>query len=126
MSSSSSEIPSIPPLSPLYRGPFKVLSRYEKFFILQISDKSDLVSMDGLKAVFSSVPVTLAVPPPQGHTCLLPASVTKPPVPVNMKKKVRFEVPVPATKLCLRFEVFHLSPLSSGLTFWGEYLWLLR
>ena len=35
-----------PPLSPLYRGPYKVLDRFEKFFILQISDKSNSVSVD--------------------------------------------------------------------------------
>ena len=45
-----------PQLSPLYRGPYKVLKRFEKDFILQIGDKSDSVSVDGLKDVFSSVP----------------------------------------------------------------------
>ena len=88
-----------PPLSPLYRGPYKVLERFEKFFILKIGDKSDSVSVDRLKAVYSSVPVTPAVPPPQGRPRLQPASVTEPPAPVHAKKKVRFKVPVPATKL---------------------------
>ena len=53
-----------PPLSLLYRGPYKVLERFEKFFNLQIGDKSDSVSVDRMKAVFSPVPVTPAVPPP--------------------------------------------------------------
>ena len=52
------------PLSPPDRGPYKVLKRYKKFVIIQIGDKSDSVSVDRLKAVFSSVPVTLAVPWP--------------------------------------------------------------
>ena len=35
-----------PLLSPLYRGPDRVLRRSETFFILQIGDKSDSVSVD--------------------------------------------------------------------------------
>ena len=79
-----------PPLSPLYRGPYKALKRLEKFVILQIGDKS----VDRLKAVFSSVPVT-PISPPQGRPCWNPASVPEPPV--HMKKKVQFETlgPVP-------------------------------
>ena len=53
-----------PPLSPLYRGPYLVLRRSEKFFILQIGDKKDAVSVDSkLKPVFSSNPVVPALPP---------------------------------------------------------------
>ena len=52
-----------PPLSPLYRGPYQVLRRSEKYFVLQIGDKSDSVSVDRLKPVISSVPVVPAVPP---------------------------------------------------------------
>ena len=52
---------------PLYRGLYKVLKKFEKIFILQIGVKSDSVSVDRMKAVFSSVPVTPAVPPPRGH-----------------------------------------------------------
>ena len=63
-----------PPLSPLYRGPYKVLERFDKFFLLQIGDKTDSVSVDRLKAVFSPVPVTPAVPPPRGRPRLQPAS----------------------------------------------------
>ena len=120
-------VASKPPLSPLYRGPYKVIKRYQKFFILQIGDKSDSVSVDRLKAVYSPVTVTPAVPPPWGHPCLLPASVTKPPVPVHAKKNVRFEVPVPAMKLRRNPHQTVLGiPPSSSLSFWGEYLWLLR
>ena len=87
-----------PPLSPLYRGPYKVLRRSEKFFVPQIRDKSDSVSVDRLKPVTSATPVTPAVHPPRGHLVL--ASITRPPDPVSLPvKKVRFEVRVPATKL---------------------------
>ena len=89
-----------PPLSLLYRGPYEVLRRSEKFFVLQIRDKSDSVSVDRLKPVISAIPVTPAVPPPRGWPRLVPASIMRPPVPVSLPvKKVRFEVRVPAKKL---------------------------
>ena len=87
-------------MAPLYRGPYGVLRRSEKFFVLQIGDKCHSVSVDRLKPVISSTPVTPAVPPPQGHPRLVPASVTLPPGPVCLqKKKVGFSVLVPAMKL---------------------------
>ena len=52
-----------PPSSPLYRGPYKVLRRTEKFFILQVGDKYNSFSVDRLKAVISAVSVTPADPP---------------------------------------------------------------
>ena len=77
-----------------------MLRRLEKFFVLQIGDKSDSVSVDRLKTVISAVPVTPAVPPLGGHPRLVPASITGPPDPGRLPvKKVRFFIPVPATKL---------------------------
>ena len=118
-----------PPLSPLYRGPYEVLKRYEKFFILQIGDKSDSAPVDRLKAVYSPFPVTPAVPPPRRLPCLPPAFIAKPPVPVHTKKKVRFEVPVPVTKLCRnpRQTVQGIPPLSAVLQplLLGGVSWLL-
>ena len=52
-----------PPLSLLYRGPYRVLKRSEKFFVLQIEERTDSVSVDRLKPVISSVPVIPGVPP---------------------------------------------------------------
>ena len=52
-----------PPLSLLYRGPYRVLKRSEKFVVLQIGEKTDSVSVDRLKPVKSSVPVIPGVPP---------------------------------------------------------------
>ena len=52
-----------PPLSFLYRGPYRVLRPSEKVFFIQIRDKSDSVSVDGLKPVISSVSVVPGVPP---------------------------------------------------------------
>ena len=42
-----------PPLSPLYRGPYEVLDRSEKYFRIQIGDRQDTVSIDRLKPVLS-------------------------------------------------------------------------
>ena len=73
-----------PSLSPLYRGPYQV----------------DSVSMERLKPVISSVHGVPAVPPLWGWPCLVPASVSRPPVPCHPPvKKVSF-TPVPATQLC--------------------------
>ena len=86
--------------------------------------------MDRLKAVYSPVPVTPAVPLPQGRPCLPPASVAKPPVPVHVKKKACYEVPVPATKLRRNPHrtIQGILPFSAvlRLSFWGKYLWLLQ
>ena len=90
-----------PPLSPTYRGLYKVLHRSKKFVVLQIGDKSDSISADRLKPVISASPVAQAVPPPRGRLGLVPASILRPTDPVRLpEKKVRFEVPVPASELC--------------------------
>ena len=69
-----------PPLSLLYTGPYRVLRRSEIFFVIQIGDKSDSVSVETLKSVISSVPVVPGVPPVRGRPCLKPASIPGPPV----------------------------------------------
>ena len=85
------------------------LSDIEKFFVIQISDKSDSVSVDRLKPVISSIPVIPGVPPVCGQPRLKPASIPGLRVqdPLLVKKvsfspavkKVKF-FPVPATQLC--------------------------
>ena len=57
----------VPPLEPLYSGPYLVLRRQEKSFVLQIGDRSDSVSVDRLKPVISSVVVEAQVPPRRGR-----------------------------------------------------------
>jgi len=70
------------PLSQLYRGPYCVLKRSDKFFVLQIGDKEDSVSVDRLKPVFSSNPVVPAVPPvrgrPRHHPVVRPSAPARP------------------------------------------------
>ena len=96
-----------PLLSLLYRGPYHVLPPSEHFFVIQIGDKLDSVSVDRLKPVISSVPVVPGVPPVHGRHRLKPASIPGPPVqdrPPEKKvtfsplKKVRIS-PVTATQL---------------------------
>ena len=63
---------SIPPLAPLYHGPYLALDRRDKFFCLQMGDKTDDVSVDRLKPAFSDVPISTAFPPLCGRPALKP------------------------------------------------------
>jgi len=63
---------SVPALSPLYRGPYKVLERQSKFFRLQIGDKVDVVSVDRLKPVISDSTIIPTSPPACGCPILRP------------------------------------------------------
>ena len=100
-----------PPLAPLYRGPYLVVSRSPKYFTLQVGSKTDAVSVDRLKPVLSDFPVTVQEPPRRGRPPLPPKPLApkppalKPPAPsrptplstaTTPKKKVRFSPPVPA------------------------------
>ena len=58
---------SIPSLTPLYFGPYLVLERRDKFFRLQIGSRTDVVSVNCLKPVFSDKPVSPALPPARGR-----------------------------------------------------------
>ena len=50
-----------PPLALLFRGPFRVLQQSDNFFLLQVVDKCDSLSVERLKPVISSNLVTPAV-----------------------------------------------------------------
>ena len=54
---------SIPPLASLYHRPDLVLERRDKFFCLQMGDKTDFVSVNRLKPAFSDVPPSPALLP---------------------------------------------------------------
>ena len=62
-----------PSLSPLYRGPYLVLSKYPKYFLVQIGSKSDSVSVDRLKPVISDHPLVPQLPPRRGRPLLAPS-----------------------------------------------------
>ena len=57
----------IPPLSPLYTGPFAVVARGPKVFKLQVGDRQESVSVDRLKPHLGSSPVVPAAPPARGR-----------------------------------------------------------
>jgi len=97
-----------PPLSPLYRGPYLVLSKYPKYFQVQIGSKSDSVSVDRLKPVLSDRPLVPQLPPQRGRPPLAPAPLAPAPLapaptspaPLQraqrMKKRVRFSPQQPS------------------------------
>ena len=54
-----------PPLSPLYKGPYKVVARGPKFFKLELGDRQETVTVDRLKP-FLAQHVVPAAPPCRG------------------------------------------------------------
>ena len=54
---------SVPPLAPLYCGPYLVLEQQNKFFRLQLGDRTDVVSVDRLKPAFTDELISPALPP---------------------------------------------------------------
>ena len=80
---------SIPSLAPLYRGPYLVLERREKFFRLQVGARTDVVFVDCLKPVFSDEPVTPAIPASCGcPVTRVPVPILCPPVALNLPSTV--------------------------------------
>jgi hypothetical protein len=61
------------PLACKYEGPYKVLSRSEKFFVVQVGSKEDSVSVDRLKPYTAVGPVLAAAPPRHGCPPLVAA-----------------------------------------------------
>jgi len=57
----------VPPLSPLYDGPYQVLSRSHKTFNLQVGKRIEVVSVDRLKPAVSSDEDKPALPPRRGR-----------------------------------------------------------
>ena len=95
---------SLPPLSQLYHGPYKVLSCSSKFFPLQIGSRPETVSIDRLKPVYIDrlKPVHGPDPLPQQPSqpgwppCSVPAPVPCPPTaqdPVLPAPPIRWNPP---------------------------------
>jgi hypothetical protein len=57
----------VPPLQPLYLGPYRVLEKARKFFKLQIGGRTEVVSVDRLKPHRGLAPVEPASPPVRGR-----------------------------------------------------------
>ncbi len=56
----------MPPLAPLYHGPYKVLQAGDKFFTISLGGREDTVSVDCLKPHLGG-PVVPAEPPARGR-----------------------------------------------------------
>ena len=72
---------SVPPLAPLYHGPYLVLEWQTKLFCLLQGDGMDVVSVNGLKPAFLDEPISLALPPIRGCPALNLVSVPRQPPP---------------------------------------------
>ena len=57
----------VPPLQPLYVGPYRVLSSGQKCFLLEIGGKEEVVSIDRLKPHLGQALTAPAVPPARGR-----------------------------------------------------------
>ena len=72
------------PLQPPYDGPYKVLQKTEKFYLLEMRGKSDTVSIDRLKPAFMEATPPVATTSPPKQSTLLPKESmppTHPPLP---------------------------------------------
>ena len=65
------------PLQPPYDGPYRVLSKTDKYFQLQVGNRTDNVSVDRLKAAVTEgdKPIQVAQPPRRGRPPKVPAQV---------------------------------------------------
>jgi len=70
----------IPPLSPLYEGPYKVLERNLRTFRLQIGSRTDTVSTTRLKPAFTKDDELPALPPRRGRPPHQDPAVLPPPL----------------------------------------------
>jgi hypothetical protein len=57
----------LPPLSPLYVGPYEVLDRADKFFRLAVGDREETVSIDRLNPHLGAGPFSAALPAARGR-----------------------------------------------------------
>ena len=94
---------------PCTRGPYLVLSKNPKYFLVQIGSKSDSVSVDQLKPVFSDQLVTSQQPPRRGRPSSAPAPLSPSPlIPATL-------TPAPLTPAPLTPALLTLAPLTPAL-----------
>ena len=94
---------------PCTRGPYLVLSKNPKYFLVQIGSKSDSVSVDQLKPVFSNQLVTSQQPPRRGRPLSAPAPLSLAPfIPATL-------TPTPLTPAPLTPALLTLAPLTPAL-----------
>jgi len=71
----------VPPLTPLYSGPYLVLQRAQKVFRLKIGNREDTVSVHRLKPACTAEDVQPAQPPRRGRPPRAPPDLVPPPPP---------------------------------------------
>jgi hypothetical protein len=57
----------LPPLAPLYVGPYEVLERADKYFRLAVGGREETVSIDRLKPHLGAGPFSAALPAARGR-----------------------------------------------------------
>jgi hypothetical protein len=57
----------VPPLAPFYSGPYAVVERHAKTFVIRVGTRNEVVSVDRLKPHTGLGPVVPASPPPRGR-----------------------------------------------------------
>jgi hypothetical protein len=57
----------VPPLAPVYWGPYEVLAKHAKTFRLRVGGREEVISVDRLKAHTGPGPVVPASPPSRGR-----------------------------------------------------------
>jgi hypothetical protein len=73
----------LPPLAPLYQGPYAIIKRWPKYFLLQVGSLQQTVSVDRLKPHTGSAAVAPAQPPLRGRPRGVPAASASPSPPAE-------------------------------------------
>ncbi len=60
------------PLTPAYVGPYRVLRKHEKYYVLEVGEREETVSVDRLKPHTGTTLATPAAPPARGRPRKLP------------------------------------------------------
>jgi hypothetical protein len=84
----------VPALTPLYEGPYRVLSRNDRVFRLQLGSKADSVAISRLKPAYLPAGAGPALPPARGRPprALAPGRVTAVPG-LRRVRRVTFWLP---------------------------------
>ena len=91
-----------PPLSPAYEGPYRVLERSDRYFRLQVGDRTDSVSVERLKPAVCDSAVQPALPRRRGRPRKSPPSPAVPPALPRPRGRPRKSAPPPADPPALR------------------------
>ncbi|BHF82425.1 hypothetical protein SprV_0802556300 [Sparganum proliferum] len=94
------------PLCPPYDGPYKVVQRKDKFYVLQKADKTDTVSIDRLKPAYLECLPSISAPS-------IPPTMSSPdtPSPVTYHPSPHLTILPTQPVLLLHRRPFHLVPL---------------